>query len=73
MEAGLARLTYRVILRREPEGGYTVTAPSLPGCVTYGADTNEAHAMAKEAVGAYLESMAKHGIIDGTANVDGWN
>jgi len=71
METDVATLTYRIVLRHEPEGGYTVTVPSLPGCVTYGADIAEAHSMAKEAVGAYLESMAKHGevIIDGTANV----
>ena len=29
-------LHYRILLRREPEGGYTVTVPMLPGCVTYG-------------------------------------
>jgi predicted RNase H-like HicB family nuclease len=30
-------LNYRTVLRKEPEGGYTVTVPSLPGCITYGA------------------------------------
>ena len=29
-------LNYRIFLRKEPEGGFTVTVPSLPGCVTYG-------------------------------------
>ena len=68
----MTRLTYRILLRREPEGGYTVTVPSLPGCVTYGADINEAHEMAKEAITAYLESMAKHGdvIIDDTNTLE---
>jgi len=62
----MARLTYRIVLRHEPEGGYTVTVPTLPGCVTYGVDIDEAHEMAREAIAAYLESMAKHGeaIID---------
>jgi len=27
-------VNYRVLFREEPEGGYTVTVPSLPGCVT---------------------------------------
>ncbi|CAD7772902.1 hypothetical protein AIOGIFDO_01319 [Candidatus Methanoperedenaceae archaeon GB37] len=27
-------LSYIILLRREPEGGYTVIVPSLPGCVT---------------------------------------
>jgi hypothetical protein len=28
-------ISYRILLRKEPEGGYTITVPSLPGCVTY--------------------------------------
>ena len=41
---------YRVLLREEPEGGYTVFAPALPGCVTYGENVAEAMAMAREAI-----------------------
>ncbi len=26
-------LNYRILLRKEPEGGYTVIVPSLPGCI----------------------------------------
>lgn len=29
-------LVYRIFLHKEPEGGFTVTVPSLPSCVTYG-------------------------------------
>jgi len=29
-------LTYRVFLSEKQEGGFTVTAPALPSCVTYG-------------------------------------
>ena len=54
-------LNYRILLRNEPEGGYTVTVPSLPGCVTYGATLEEARAMAKEAVELHLESLRAHG------------
>jgi predicted RNase H-like HicB family nuclease len=53
-------LSYRVLLREEPEGGYTVTVPSLPGCVTYGATVGEAIAMGREAIELYLESLAAH-------------
>lgn len=53
-------LNYRILLREEPEGGYTVTVPSLPGCVTYGNDLNEAIAMAQEAIELYLESLMAH-------------
>ncbi len=29
-------ISYRILLKKEPEGGYTATVPSLPGCITYG-------------------------------------
>ncbi len=54
-------LSYRVLLRKEPEGGYTVIVPSLPGCVTYGDSVEEAIDMAKEAIDLYLESLREHG------------
>ena len=54
-------LSYRVLLREEPEGGYTVIVPTLPGCVTYGETIPEAVAMAKEAIEVYVESLVAHG------------
>jgi predicted RNase H-like HicB family nuclease len=54
-------LSYRVVLRPEPEGGYTVLAPSLPGLVTFGDTIEEAKAMALDAIEAYLKSLEKHG------------
>ena len=53
-------ISYRILLRNEPEGGYTVTVPSLPGCVTYGESIEEATEMAKEAIELYLESLKAH-------------
>jgi len=53
--------TYTVLLQPEPEGGFTVTCPSLPGLVTYGATLEEARAMAAEAIACYLESLRKDG------------
>jgi predicted RNase H-like HicB family nuclease len=54
-------LSYRILLRKEPEGGYTVIVPSLPGCVTYGETIEEAIEMAREAIELYLESLKEHG------------
>ena len=54
-------LSYRILLRREPAGGYTVTVPSLPGCVTYGETIEEGVAMVREAIALYLESLRAHG------------
>ncbi|HNT94319.1 MAG TPA: type II toxin-antitoxin system HicB family antitoxin [Bacteroidales bacterium] len=56
----MKRLTYRILLNREPEGGYTVTVPALPGCITYGENVDEAIAMAKEAIELYIESLVRH-------------
>lgn len=53
-------LKYTVIYTPEPEGGFTVTVPLLPGCVTYGQDLKEAKKMAEEAIQLYLESLKKH-------------
>ncbi len=54
-------LKYRILLRKEPEGGYTVLVPSLPGCITYGENIEEALKMAKEAIELYIESLKAHG------------
>lgn len=55
------KLSFRILFRPEPEGGYTVLVPSLPGCITYGEDMKEANKMAQDAIRAYLQSMKKHG------------
>ena len=57
-----AEYTYTVLLQPEPEGGFTVTCPSLPGLVTYGETVEEARAMAAEAIECYLESLQKDGL-----------
>lgn len=57
----MAQLTYKIRLQKEPDGGYTVTVPSLPGCITFGNDIDEAIAMAKEAIELYIESLVEHG------------
>jgi antitoxin HicB len=51
---------YKIMLRPEPEGGFTVVVPSLPGCITYGSTLSEAKEMAKEAIELYLESLTAH-------------
>ena len=53
-------LRYNIIFRPEPEGGFTVIVPSLPGCVTYGRNLNEAKKMAVDAIRGYIASLRKH-------------
>jgi predicted RNase H-like HicB family nuclease len=54
-------VTYRVLFRKEPEGGFTAIVPSLPGCVSFGKTLEEAKAMVREAIELYLESLKAHG------------
>ncbi|OGF82436.1 hypothetical protein A3B18_03790 [Candidatus Giovannonibacteria bacterium RIFCSPLOWO2_01_FULL_46_13] len=55
------QLRFPIILRKEPEGGFTVLVPALPGCITFGRDIDEAQKMAKEAIELYLEDMIERG------------
>lgn len=55
------KLHLNVIFRPEPEGGFTVLVPDLPGCITYGKSITEAQKMAREAVELYLEDMIADG------------
>jgi antitoxin HicB len=54
-------LSYKVLLKPEPEGGYTVNVPALPGCITYGETLEEAKTNAREAIELYIESLKAHG------------
>jgi antitoxin HicB len=53
--------TYTVHLEPAEEGGYVVTVPALPGCVTQGETYEEALAMAREAIEGWLDVLARHG------------
>ena len=52
---------YNLVFQPEPEGGFTVTVPTLPGCITYGKDLNEAKEMALDAIQAYIASLRADG------------
>jgi len=53
---------YTIILHPDPEeGGYTVTVPALPGCITQGETMEEAIAMAKDAIRLHIESLIADG------------
>jgi predicted RNase H-like HicB family nuclease len=51
--------SFTVVFEPVAEGGYVVTCPALPGLVTEGDTLDEARAMAKDAIRAYLESLRK--------------
>lgn len=47
----------RVILEPSDEGGYTVTVPSLPGCISEGDSVDDALLNIREAIDLYLEPV----------------
>lgn len=53
--------TYKLHLHKEVQHGFTVSVPSLPGCITYGENVDEAISMAKEAIELYLEELKDRG------------
>ena len=57
----MSQRTYRILLTQEPEGGYTVNVPALPGCVTYGNNIDHAMSMAREAIELYVETLQAEG------------
>jgi antitoxin HicB len=50
-----------VILQKEEDGGYVVTVPVLPGCVSQGDTRQEALRNIEEAIELYVEDMRAAG------------
>lgn len=58
----MSEYQYTILLHPDEEqGGYTVTVPALPGCITEGNTIEEAIVMAKEAIQLYIESLIADG------------
>ena len=51
---------FLVYLEPAEEGGYIVSCPQLPGCVTQGETVEEALVMIKDAIQGYIASLQKH-------------
>ena len=47
-------MRYKTVLRRDPDGGYVVTVPALPGCVSQGETREEALTNVRAAIVAYV-------------------
>ena len=52
---------YEVFLEEAEEGGYVVTCPALPGCISEGETREEALENIKDAIRGYLEALRHHG------------
>ena len=56
-------MNLRVLLEPSPDGGFTVLAPSLPGCISEGDTREEALANIREAIELYLEAVEDDGAV----------
>ncbi|KJR47083.1 hypothetical protein UF75_2542 [Desulfosporosinus sp. I2] len=61
---------FKVILEKNESGGFTVTVPSLPGCVTQGDDRREALEHIQEAIEGFLEALVIEGLPIPSADVE---
>jgi len=56
-------MKFNVVMEKDAfDGGYTVTIPGLPGCITEGDTFEEAMTNAQEAIQGYLEALIKEGL-----------
>ena len=49
-------------LQSEAEGGYTITIPSLPGCISYGETFEKAIEMIKDSMEGWLAVAREEGV-----------
>lgn len=49
-------------LQPEPEGGYTISVPALPGCIAYGETFEKAMEMIKDAIEGWLAVAIEEGL-----------
>lgn len=54
-------LKYDAVFEEQEVGGYTVTIPALPGCISEGDTFEEAKTNIAEAIAVYLESLVMDG------------
>lgn len=54
-------LQYSVVFEPATEGGYNVSFPSFPGCVTFGKNFEEAKTKAQELLELWLQELAARG------------
>lgn len=57
-------MKFTVVLEPSDEGGYTVYAPSLPGCISEGDTREEALENIREAIELYLEPVEDDWVLE---------
>ncbi len=57
MQSKTTKLKFTALVEKNEDGGYTVTVPSLPGCITQGDTWGETIANTSEAIAGYIEAL----------------
>ncbi len=55
------KAVYKCVFEPQEDGGFTVTVPSLPGCISEGDTYEEALTNVKEAIAAWIEVSREYG------------
>ncbi len=55
-------MRFIALLHPEQQGGYTVTFPDFPGCISEGDSMDEAVAMAEDALAGHVECLLEDGM-----------
>ena len=55
-------MDWKVVLEKDEDNYFTVTVPSLPGCVSQGKTRKDALENVKEAIELHVSSLAEDGI-----------
>jgi len=55
-------MDWKVVLEKDEDGYFTVTVPSLPGCISQGKTRKQALKNVKEAIELHVSSLAEDGI-----------
>jgi antitoxin HicB len=54
-------MRYTILLEKDEDGGFVVSVPALPGCITQGETRHEALINIREAIAAYVEDCRREG------------
>ena len=63
----MERLFYPAVFHKAEEGGFWVSFPDIPECMTQGDDMQDAYEMAVDALGLSLSTMEDAGEVIGVA------
>ena len=55
-------MDWKIILEKNSDGSFTVTVPSLPGCISQGATKEEALENIREAIELHVSCLAEDGL-----------